>query len=48
MAAKRRAVAEALELLPDARVQWFGPPADHDLHAAHPAEVAALLLDLAA
>ena len=40
-------VAEALEVLPDARVHWFGPPADHDLHAQHPDELAALLLELA-
>ena len=49
MVAKRRAVAEALELLPDARVQWFGPPADHDLHAAAARpRWPALLLGLAA
>jgi pimeloyl-ACP methyl ester carboxylesterase len=47
MVAKRRAVDEALALLPDARVHWFGPPADHDLHAQHPDELAALLLELA-
>lgn len=44
--AKRRAVAEALAMLPDPRLRWFGPPADHDLHAAHPADVADLLLGL--
>ncbi len=47
MVAKRRAVDEALEVLPDARVHWFGPPADHDVHAQHPDELAALLLELA-
>ena len=47
MVAKRQAVAEALELLADGRVRWFGPPADHDLHAQHPADVAGLLLELA-
>jgi pimeloyl-ACP methyl ester carboxylesterase len=45
--AKRRAVAEALAGLPDPRLRWFGPPADHDLHAAHPTELAELLLALA-
>jgi hypothetical protein len=48
MAAKRRAVQEALARLPDGRVRWFGPPADHDLHAQFPAELAAALLELAA
>jgi pimeloyl-ACP methyl ester carboxylesterase len=46
MVAKRRAVDDALEVLPDARVHWFGPPADHDLHAQHPDELATLLLEL--
>jgi pimeloyl-ACP methyl ester carboxylesterase len=39
-------VAEALALLPNGRARWFGPPADHDLHAQFPAEVAAALLTL--
>jgi pimeloyl-ACP methyl ester carboxylesterase len=43
---QRAAVLEAAAGLPDARVQWF-PWADHDLHAQHPAELAAALLDLA-
>ena len=47
MPTKRRAVGEALAVLPDARVRWFGPPADHDLHAQHPDELASLLLELA-
>jgi pimeloyl-ACP methyl ester carboxylesterase len=46
-AAKREAVAEALAALPDGRVRWFGPPADHDLHAQSPAELAVALLELA-
>lgn len=47
MAAKRAAVAEAVELLPYGRLRWFGPPADHDLHAQSPAELAGVLLELA-
>jgi pimeloyl-ACP methyl ester carboxylesterase len=46
MAAKRANVAEALGLLPDARVRWYEPPADHDLHAQHPDAIARDLLDL--
>ena len=46
MAGKRQAVAEAMAALPDGRVHWFGPPADHDLHAQHPDELAGLLLEL--
>ena len=43
---KRDAVEAALELLPDGRVRWFSP-ADHDIHAQHPVELAETLLDLA-
>ncbi len=39
-------VAEALALLPEGRARWFGPPADHDLHAQFPAEVADALRTL--
>jgi pimeloyl-ACP methyl ester carboxylesterase len=46
-AAKRTNVAEALGSLPDARVRWYEPPADHDLHAQHPDAIARDLLDLA-
>jgi pimeloyl-ACP methyl ester carboxylesterase len=42
----REEVAEALELLPRARVRWY-PGAHHDLHLQHPRELAADLLDLA-
>jgi pimeloyl-ACP methyl ester carboxylesterase len=44
--AKRRAVGEALDLLPDARVAWY-VNADHDLHVQHPMRLAADLTDLA-
>jgi pimeloyl-ACP methyl ester carboxylesterase len=47
MAAKRRAVAEASERLAAGRVSWFGPPADHDVHAQFPDELAELLAALA-
>ncbi len=43
---KAAAVEAAIELLPDGRVRWFAP-ADHDVHAQYPQEVAALLLELA-
>jgi pimeloyl-ACP methyl ester carboxylesterase len=39
---KEAAVAAALAALPRASVHWFRP-ADHDVHAQHPAEVAALM-----
>lgn len=41
-AVTRRAVDEALDLLADGRVHWFAP-ADHDVHAQYPREVAAVL-----
>jgi hypothetical protein len=44
--AVREAVLEALALLPDGRVSWYGGAA-HDLHAQHPARLAADLLALA-
>jgi pimeloyl-ACP methyl ester carboxylesterase len=44
--AKRANVAEALAALPDARVRWYEPPADHDLHAQHPDAIARDLLGL--
>jgi pimeloyl-ACP methyl ester carboxylesterase len=43
----RAAVVQALAALPDGRVSWY-PGADHDLHAQHPARLAADLLALAA
>jgi pimeloyl-ACP methyl ester carboxylesterase len=43
---KEEAVAELLGALPDGRVHWFRP-AHHDVHAQHPAEVAAVLSRLA-
>jgi pimeloyl-ACP methyl ester carboxylesterase len=42
---KRAAVDAALALLPQGRVRWFSP-ADHDIHAQHPVELAEVLLDL--
>ncbi|HEX5465286.1 MAG TPA: alpha/beta hydrolase [Candidatus Limnocylindrales bacterium] len=45
VAAKREAVAVAQAALPRATVHWSR--GDHDIHAQHPAEVAALLVDLA-
>lgn len=41
---KHEAVAEAVATLPHGRAHWFSP-AHHDVHAQHPAEVAALLHD---
>jgi pimeloyl-ACP methyl ester carboxylesterase len=46
MTAKRANIAEALDALPAARVRWYEPPADHDLHAQHPEAIARDLLDL--
>ncbi len=43
---KRAAVERALELLPHGMVRWFSP-ADHDIHAQHPVELAHVLLELA-
>jgi pimeloyl-ACP methyl ester carboxylesterase len=43
-AEKRDGVAAAAAALPDAEVRWFSP-ADHDVHAQHPKEVAAALVD---
>lgn len=43
----RAGVVEALESLPDARVEWYAG-ADHDLHAEQPDRVARDLLELAA
>ena len=43
---KEEAVAELLDALPDGRAHWFRP-AHHDVHAQHPAEVAAVLMRLA-
>ena len=42
-ASKRDGTDEALFLLETARVHWFSP-ADHDVHAQHPDQVAAVLL----
>lgn len=41
---KRADIAEALAVLPRGKAVWFSP-ADHDVHAQHPGEVAAVLLD---
>ena len=41
---KRASVAAALAALPRARARWF-EPADHDIHAQHPDELASVLLD---
>ncbi len=41
---KRAAVEEAVALLSDVEVRWFSP-ADHDVHAQHPREVAGALLE---
>jgi pimeloyl-ACP methyl ester carboxylesterase len=46
-ARRRRDVAEALSLLPAARVSWY-VGADHDIHAQQPGRLAADLLALAA
>jgi len=46
-ARRRSDVAQALQLLADARVSWY-VGADHDLHAQHPGRLAADLLALAA
>lgn len=42
---KSSAVEAALARLQDGRVRWFSP-ADHDIHAQHPVELAEVLLDL--
>ena len=42
---KRAAVDAALALLQHGRVRWFSP-ADHDIHAQHPVELAEVLIDL--
>ena len=44
---KRAAIDAAVALLADGRVRWFSP-ADHDVHAQYPEEVAELLIELAA
>jgi pimeloyl-ACP methyl ester carboxylesterase len=44
--AKRTAVGEALDRLPDARVEWY-VNADHDVHVQHPTRLAAELMHLA-
>jgi pimeloyl-ACP methyl ester carboxylesterase len=43
---KRAAIDAAVARLRDGRVRWFSP-ADHDVHAQFPTEVAQLLMDLA-
>lgn len=43
---KRAAVGEALDRLPDARVEWY-VNADHDLHVQHPVRLASDLTRLA-
>lgn len=43
---KREAVDAALAALPRGAAHWFSP-ADHDIHAQHPVELAAVLLDFA-
>ena len=44
---KRAAVDEAAAAIPRSRVRWYGPPADHDIHAQHPAALATDLMGLA-
>jgi pimeloyl-ACP methyl ester carboxylesterase len=44
--AKRLAVEEAAAAIPAASVRWYGPPADHDVHAQHPAALAHDLMEL--
>ncbi|GAC1586887.1 MAG: alpha/beta hydrolase [Acidimicrobiales bacterium] len=43
-ASKRHDVEEAVAAIPKARAVWFDP-AEHDVHAQHPAEVTQVLLD---
>jgi pimeloyl-ACP methyl ester carboxylesterase len=43
---KHESVRQALSLLTKARVHWFSP-ADHDVHAQHPDQVASVLLEAA-
>jgi pimeloyl-ACP methyl ester carboxylesterase len=43
---KRAAVDAAITALPDGRVHWFSP-ADHDIHAQHPVELADVLVRFA-
>jgi len=43
---KRLHVDRALQVLPHGSVHWFSP-ADHDLHAQHPARLAEVLTDFA-
>jgi pimeloyl-ACP methyl ester carboxylesterase len=45
--AKRAGVSHAASALPRAAVRWFSP-ADHDVHAQHPVEVAAAMMQWAA
>ncbi|HEV8064085.1 MAG TPA: hypothetical protein VGP46_04595, partial [Acidimicrobiales bacterium] len=45
-ASKRESVGRALEDIEGAEVHWFSP-ADHDVHAQHPDQVAAVLLEWA-
>lgn len=44
--AKRKGIVEALASLPKAEVRWFSP-ADHDIHAQYPRQVAEALLEAA-
>ncbi len=44
---QRADVARAASLGHAVRVEWFGPPADHDLHAQHPSAVADVIRSLA-
>jgi non-heme chloroperoxidase len=44
--AKRANVEEAQRVLPRARVRWYEPPADHDVHAQYPDAIAHDLLGL--
>ncbi len=44
--ATRANIAEALAALRAARVRWYEPPADHDLHAQYPEAIARDLLTL--
>ncbi len=44
VASRRQGIEDALRMLPDGRVRWFRP-ADHDIHAQRPAELAQVLID---
>lgn len=43
-ASRRHGLDEAIRTIPRARVRWFRP-ADHDIHAQHPGELADVMMD---